>query len=471
MNIVPLTDSAYPENTVRVILVKDDARILTTHTDGVINELRFGIGKGPWDAEMLVRQVVRHALTLDIKALAFDFPALEELSGGGFAESGKRFALASARAAMMAGYTFDIYKKEKTPAPAIYLGSMPEDYHASAEIGSIIGDHVNRARKLANMGASDVTPEYLEDYAVWVHGRHPNTVQTNVFDAGQLAQLELNLILAVGKGSQINPPRMVTLAYTGNPESERVTVICGKGVCYDTGGLSMKSSDAMLLMHHDMAGAGTTIEIIDAIATLGIRKNVTAYIPLVENSVSDRSYRPGDVIKSSAGISVEVTNTDAEGRLVLADALWYAHRNQNDVDAIFTIATLTGAAMIALGDAYSGVFSMNDRLVDDMVRSGELAFDPVWRLPLSPAFAHHLKSKRADIMNAHTGSKNGGASSAAWFLQWFADAAGLGDRFAHIDIAPRMVQTSPEDHLAPGSMGAGVSLFVEYFLQKESVYD
>lgn len=467
MTTKALTDSAYPEGTVRVILVKDESRILTTHTEGVISELRFGIGKGPWDIERLVRQVVRHALTLDIKALAFDFPTLWNLAGNDFNGEEHRLVRSIARAAVMAGYTFDTYMKEKTPAPAIYLGQLTQPYHRSFEIGEIIGMHVNRARTLANMGASEVTPDYLQDCAEEVQASNPERVKVDVFDADQLAQMELNLILAVGRGSQINPPKMIVLTYTGNPESERVTIIVGKGVCFDTGGLSMKSSDGMLQMHHDMAGAAAAIEIIAALAMIGVKKNVTAYIPLVENSVSDRSYRPSDIIESGAGISVEVTNTDAEGRLILADALWYAHRNQEDADAIFTVATLTGAAMIALGDPYSGVFSMNDRLANELVEAGKRASDPVWRLPLSSEYAHCLESKRADIKNAHTASKNGGASSAAWFLQRFAGAAGLSGRFAHIDIAPRIVQASPAEHLAAGSMGAGVSLLMEYFFQAE----
>lgn len=467
MQINPVTTRVYPEGTVPVVLVKGDERILPTHADGVIAELRFGIGNGPWSAEMLVRQIVRHALTLGIKSLGLDFSAFRDFVEGGFSEDDQQVALGMARGAMMAGYTFDRYMKEKKPTLDVHIGSLGRELHDYVQAGKTIGHFVNRARELSNMGASDVTPTYLERRAIEVHDHHLRTVEVTVFGPDDLKQLELNLILAVGKGSTINPPKMLKLAYTGDPKSERLTIICGKGVCYDTGGLSMKSPDAMLPMHHDMAGGAAAIEIIDAIASLDIKRNVTALVPVVENSVSDRSYRPGDVLPSGAGISVEVTNTDAEGRLVLADALWYAHQHHEDVDAIFTIATLTGAAHIALGDMYSGLFSTNDELAQRVANVGGWAADPVWQLPLSPAYAQYLKSQRADLKNACTGGKNGGASSAAWFLQRFANAAGLGDRFVHIDIAPRTIQVLSEEHLAPGSMGAGVSLLVEYFLHLE----
>ncbi|MDB4991854.1 MAG: pepA [Parcubacteria group bacterium] len=464
---IEINTSAAPAEGVAVVSLTMGSELPASlvRTDGIaVSELQVNIGAGPWEVERVVRQAVRAAVSFKLPAIQLNSADFIMLDRTLFSE--RSLGKMMARGALMGAYVFDDYLTNGQAPMRINLIGDDEAFLAGVQEGTVIGQCVNEARTLSNTPANIATPAELARCAHKMAASEANITVRVLEDQG-LKREDLNLIRAVGRGARgTHGPRLIVIEYSGKPDNDIQDVIIGKGVCYDTGGNSMKSSDNMPGMHRDKSGGVTVLKTIQALSQLKARVNVVGLIPAVENSVDGDSYRPDDIIETAAGISVEVTNTDAEGRLILADALWYAKRYCPDT--VIDIATLTGAAHIALGDAYSGVFSTNKTLLRDLITAGEAGFDPLWELPLGPRYAHYLRSTQADIANACMSGKSGGASSAAWFLHRFAEKAGFAENYAHLDIAPRMVQVFPDEHLAPGSMGAGVSLFVEYFLSKQT---
>lgn len=450
--------------TTEVSLVQDSKRVLTDYHEGSgrVAVLYVGIGKGPYRAEALVRQVVREALKLELTSIRLELSDFLELDPG--MSGPHELATAMARAAVMAGYDFDVFKTEKKPRLGeVQISSGVPGLEGAIRIGSVIGECANNARTLAETGANIVTPEALAEHARAIGKLHPDTVNVRTFGETWLHKQKMHLILAVGGGSRTHLPRFIELEYRGKPGGPNHVVI-GKGVCYDTGGNSMKLPDAMRGMHLDMSGGAAALEIVNALAELKAPVNVIAIVPAVENTVSDASYRPDDIILSAAGIAIDISNTDAEGRLVLADALYHA-RKYEPVE-VFTIATLTGACAIGLGGAFSGMFTTNDALSQALFAGGKKTFDPVWPMPMDDRYGFYLEGYRADMVNACMFTKHGGACSAALFLRRFAEKGGFADNFVHLDIAPRMDRELDDEHLAKGAMGTGVPLLAHHFLQK-----
>jgi leucyl aminopeptidase len=263
-------------------------------------------------------------------------------------------------------------------------------------------------------------------------------------------------VLAVGQGSK-EESQFIILEYKGGSATEAPFVLVGKGVTFDSGGIDTKPHPYALDMMMDMSGGAAVITTTLIAAKLRLKKNIVALVPAVENMPSGESFRPGDVIKMFDGTTVEIGHTDAEGRLILADAIAYAKRYKPSV--LIDVATLTGAAAVALGERATGLFTKNDALAKILLKAGEATGDVAWRLPLWEEYRSEIVGNVADIANVRTKGRDGvgGAITAATFVSHFAQDI---ERFAHLDMAPTMTATFDE-HLAKGAKGSPVRLLVE----------
>ncbi|MBA3237548.1 MAG: leucyl aminopeptidase [Parachlamydiaceae bacterium] len=329
----------------------------------------------------------------------------------------------------------------------------PSKALAYAEKCSTICKAVNLARDLVNSNADEITPEYLAQVALDLAKILPNA-QAHILTKKELEKEKMGLLLAVSRGSE-HDPVLITLTYHGDVKSTKQTVLIGKGVTYDTGGLNIKPTGGMETMKCDMAGAATSLGTFLAVASLGLKVNLTVVIPSTENAISSKSYKPGDVYKSHSGKTVEIGNTDAEGRLILADALSYAIKKFKPT-CVIDIATLTGAIDIALGPEASGLFCNEDALAEELYKAGEATFERVWRMPLYPEYRDQLKSDIADLKNI--GGRSAGSIKAALFLKEF-----VGETpWAHLDIASTAYLGENKRYHPKHATGIGVRLFVEF---------
>lgn len=320
-----------------------------------------------------------------------------------------------------------------------------------------ICDAVNLARDLVNSNADDITPGYLAKVAVDLAKTLPNS-QAHILTKRELEKEKMGLLLAVSRGSE-HDPVLITLSYHGDAESDKQTVIIGKGVTYDTGGLNIKPTGGMETMKCDMAGAATALGTFQAVASLGLKVNVSVVIPSTENAIGSKSYKPGDVYTSHSGKTVEIGNTDAEGRLILADALSYAIKKLKPT-CIIDIATLTGAIDIALGPEATGLFCNMNALAEELYKAGEVTFERLWRMPLYPEYRDQLKSDIADLKNI--GGRSAGSIKAGLFLEEF-----VGNTpWAHLDIASSAYLSESKRYHPKHATGIGVRLMVE-FLERQ----
>ncbi len=342
-----------------------------------------------------------------------------------------------------------------------------KDIREGLNAGIIIGEEVNNCRELANMPGGDMTPRVLAVHAL--ECTKDLGIKSTILDEKKIQELGMGGVIGVSKGS-VEPPRFIILEYMKGPKSQKPIVLVGKGVTFDTGGLNLKPSNYIYEMHMDMSGGAAVIHALRAAARLKLKKNIVALVPAAENMPSGSSYRPGDVLKTMSGKTVEVLNTDAEGRLILADALSYAKKFGPSV--VIDIATLTGAAVVALGQRYSALFSNNRRLEELLRAIGEKTGDKVWPLPLSVDYEEEIRGTFADLANAEK-TRYGGAIGGAMFLWQFIknSEAEMKSKqkeipWVHIDIAPRMT-TIDGEYLAKGAAGASVMLLVR-LLEKKS---
>ncbi|GAB4229275.1 MAG: leucyl aminopeptidase [Acidobacteriota bacterium] len=316
---------------------------------------------------------------------------------------------------------------------------------------------VNLARRLTHLPGNRTSPAELAELAADL-GRGGG-LEVRVWDERSLAEEGFGAILAVGCGSS-RPPQLVSLRYVGAPERpSEVTCLVGKGVVFDAGGLSLKPAQSMEEMKGDKAGACSVLGTMQVLAAVRPRCNVLALLPLAENLPGGRAQRPGDVIRTYSGKTVEVINTDAEGRLLLADALGYATREFKPREVI-DLATLTGAVVVALGHVRAGLFANDETLAAELERAGGAAGERLWRMPLDPDYFEELKSPIADVKNI--GSRWGGAVTAAKFLEFFVE----GTPWAHIDMAGKDLFDEKRKELGPS--GFGVMTLVEWILQRSS---
>ncbi len=332
----------------------------------------------------------------------------------------------------------------------VLLGVRSADSaRAGFRMGKALAQGVELAREWANRPANHATPKDLAEVARKL-GKGPD-IKTQVLGPKEVKALGMGAFMAVAAGSA-QPLRFIVMQYQGGPKSAAPAVLVGKGITFDTGGISIKPAPEMDEMKFDMGGAASVLGTFAALAELQPPINVVGLIPACENMPDGTAVKPGDVVTSMSGQTVEILNTDAEGRLILCDALTYAARFKPR--CVIDIATLTGACMIALGSVRSGLFANADDLAADLLAAGERALDPCWRLPLDDEYAEGLKSNFADMGNV--AGRAGGAITAAKFLQKF-----VGDMpWAHLDIAG----TAWKSGAAKGSTGRPVPLLLEYLV-------
>src|SRR6185503_15961125 len=326
--------------------------------------------------------------------------------------------------------------------------------HAALARGAQIAQAVNHARDLINEPAAVITPTALASDAQAIAKRHKGSVSVTVLDAKKCEELGMGMFLAVGKGSD-QEPRFIHMTYKPAKKSKKRICFIGKGITFDSGGYSLKPSQAMEDMKVDMSGAAAVISAMDAIAALGSENEIHAVAACCENLVSGRAYKLGDVLTSMDGTTVEINNTDAEGRLTLGDAITYA-RTKIQPDEMFDFATLTGACMVALGPYTAGVMSDNDTLIRSWMSVAERTGEDMWRLPLTSRLREQLKSPIADMRN--TGDRFGGAITAGLFLKTFAKDT----PWVHVDIAGPASVASGRPAQPKGGTGFAVASILEY---------
>ena len=314
---------------------------------------------------------------------------------------------------------------------------------------------VNLTRDLVNDNADTVTSSFIED-AIKNIVKGKKNITLEILNQRELKAKGLHLHLAVNNASR-KEPKLIIVKYRGSSTNDDYTAVVGKGITFDTGGLNLKPTGSMETMRTDMSGAAAVIGILKNILALKIKKNIIFAVTLAENAVGSGAYKPGDVIRGYNGKTVEIANTDAEGRLVLADAISYVAKNYKPA-RIIDLATLTGACVVALGHDYSGLMSNDNELARQLIASAEATDDRVWQLPVYPELKEHVKSQIADIKN--TGLRGAaGALSGAEFLRQF-----TGDTpWAHLDIAgTAFVQDQGRWYFGHGATGAGVRLLTDY---------
>jgi leucyl aminopeptidase len=366
---------------------------------------------------------------------------------------------AATEGSLLAQYRFDKYLTENKPENYVeefhfVSDAKPKEAKAALQMGQDIAASVCLTRDLINEGPWAINPEALATIAMR-EGRAVG-LEVEVLDEKALAKENMNLMLAVAKAASSEaPPRLIRLAYRPKKAKKHVALV-GKGVTFDSGGLDIKTADGMLDMKVDMSGAACVLGTMLAIAKFKPDVNVTGYMVCVENGVSAQAFHPGDVIKSRKGLTVEITNTDAEGRLILADGLDYA-QTKDKPDVIIDLATLTGAIMIALGTTTTGLYANDDKLAERLQECGNKSGEDYWRMPLNEDLSYQLKSPVADMKNA--GNRMGGSISAALFLKRFVRE---GVAWAHLDIAGPATTEKEHPYNAMGGTGFGVRTLVRY---------
>ncbi len=328
--------------------------------------------------------------------------------------------------------------------------ALLETLHTCEEIA----EGVYFARDLVNGNADDITPEYLGKTAKKIAGKFANTT-AHVYDRKWIEKEKMGLFAAVARSS-VNPPAFIVLTYKGHPKSKDHTVLVGKGVTYDTGGLNLKPTGSMEDMRQDMSGAAAVLGTLATAASLKLKHNITAVIAATENSIDSASYKPGDVYKSMAGLTVEIGNTDAEGRLTLADALTYSVKKLKPTRLI-DLATLTGSMVIALGEGMSGLFCNHDKLSKGLLDASGQTSEVLWQMPLYAPYKEQLKSDIADISNI--GGRAGGSITASLFLEKFVEEL----PWAHIDIAGTAFARKEQGYQPKNGVGFGVRLLIDFF--------
>jgi leucyl aminopeptidase len=354
---------------------------------------------------------------------------------------------------LLGGYAFRRYRAEPAPGASLTVLAHASDTAPAAERAQVLADAVSLVRDLVNTGPSDLVPAMFAARAEQVAACHGLAI--TILDEAALREGGYGGILGVGQGS-VNAPRLVRLEHA--PEgAARTLVLAGKGITFDSGGLSLKPAKSMESMKSDMSGAAAVLGAMQAIAALGLPVRVVGYLPIAENMPSGTAQRPSDVLTMFGGTTVEVMNTDAEGRLVLADVL--AASAADSPDVLIDVATLTGAQVVALGPLVGGVMANDDALRDAVVDAARRAGEAMWPMPLPTELAKGLESPVADLANVPSDGRGGGMLVAGLFLQEFVPT---GVRWAHLDIAgPAFNEGGPHGYTPKGGTGAATRTLVQ----------
>jgi leucyl aminopeptidase len=351
-------------------------------------------------------------------------------------------------------------KKPKSPAlQRVLAGPVRKTGIEATERGLEHGAAISASQKiqrdLANLPGNVCTPTYLADQARAIAKRHPS-LRVQILDEAAIRKEKMGCLLAVSQGSA-QPPRFIVLEHRGGKADTPPVVLVGKGVTFDTGGISLKDPPSMDEMKFDMSGGAAVIASLNLVAELKLPLRVVGLVAAVENMPGSKAVKPGDIATSASGQTVEILNTDAEGRLILADALHYARRFHPA--AVIDIATLTGACMIALGHHHSGCMGNDDGLIRELVEAGVRADDRTWQLPVTEEYAEQLKSNFADFANI--GGREGGAITAAAFLGKFTQ----GLKWAHLDVAGIAYQGGAQK----GSTGKPTPLLADFLIHRAAL--
>jgi leucyl aminopeptidase len=348
----------------------------------------------------------------------------------------------------MRAYTFTPHKtaEAKIPGPVTMMVTKPEATAAASAAGAAVAEGVFFTRDLINEPANILT---THDFAARLAAMHELGLDVEILEEDELLKLGMGALLGVGQGSE-SPSKVVVMQWNGGPKDQPPFALIGKGVVFDTGGISIKPAGGMEEMTMDMGGAGVVAGVMRVLALRKAKANVVGLVGLVENMPDGRAQRPGDVVKSMKGNTIEVINTDAEGRLVLADVMWYAQERFKPTGMI-DLATLTGAIIVALGHENAGVFSNDDALCGAFLKAAAAEGEGAWRMPMGQAYDDKLKSRIADMMNV--GGRDGGAITAAQFLKRFVKD---GTPWIHLDIAGTALVKSDLTLSPKGATGWGV---------------
>lgn len=406
-------------------------------------------------AILLVRKITRYAKSQSFSSLGFfvdDF----KLAGTTL----ERTAEMIAENSELAHYEFRTFKEHpkdgwKDIEAVSYATKDSKKTHTiqkAVMVGAVCGEQINIGRELSNSPAGHMTPKSLAQEALKIGKKWG--VSVKVVGEKEMEKLKMGAILGVSQGST-EEAQLIVMEYLHGPKSQKPIVFVGKGVTFDTGGINLKPSAGLGEMHMDMSGGATVIAAVSAIARLELKVNVVGIIPAVENMPSGSSYRPGDVLRSMSGKTIEIGNTDAEGRVIMADAFTYSERYEPAL--VVDVATLTGACMVALGDYTFGVMSPSDAVAKKMTDLGEISGDYCWPLPLWEEYEQDIKGTTGDVLNAAKNHPRGGAINAGMFLYQFAKKF---PRWVHCDIASTMTSV-PAQNLSSGASGSGTRLLVE----------
>lgn len=384
-------------------------------------------------ARIVIAKAVKTLAALKLRRVAFDV------------DFGFDYGKFGTIGAYIGNYSFDKYKTKKTErVDEVYFTKVCP---SEIEKGELIAQAMNFTRDLANEPAAYATPQKLADIALGLEG-----VETRVYEEPEIREMKMGAYLAVAQGS-VNPPKFIHMKYSVENPKKRIAII-GKGICFDSGGLDIKPAASMLTMKDDMAGAACVLGIMSVISRLHPEVEVHGIIAACENMPSGSAYKPGDILTAKNGKTIEVDNTDAEGRLTLADALCYA--SELGIDEVIDIATLTGACAVAFGAVCAGILGNCDELVRNIKDAAFEIGEKYWELPTYEEYANGLKSEVADMRN--TGGRSGGASSAGLFLKEFVNNV----KWAHIDIAGVAFLDAPLNEFIKGSTGSGVRALLNY---------
>lgn len=458
----PSIDKA-PKGYVRVKLTKEPRGTKRFVRDNGVEWLEIGAGSGKEMTRRrfvtLCRSIVQTAKHNKIKKIAIQFDLSPKLFAGMQKKvTPEEISRIAAENFEMANFEFTTYKTKPKEGwfcveEILLYGKSSKSIEQAAKRGQIIGQGVNACRNLANTPSSDMPPQRLAKAARELVKGLPVTV--TALGKAQMQKLGMGAVLGVAKGSS-QEPAFIIMEYKGAAGAP--VVLLGKGVTFDSGGINLKS-DGGHEMHMDMSGGAAVINAVALAARLKLKKHVIGLVPAVENMPGPSAYRIHDVLKTLSGKTIEVMHTDAEGRVILSDAITYAKRYKPSV--VIDVATLTGACHTALGDYASGLFTRDDKLAGTIEDIAEKSGDYVWRLPMWDEYEPAVKGTIGDVVNSTSGagSRYGGATNGAMFLWQFAKE--LDCPWAHLDIAPRMT-AAPGEELAKGAAGAPVRFLISF---------
>lgn len=456
-----------PKEYVRIRLVEEARSTKRLVREGTTTWLELGAGKAS-DMNrrrfiLLCRVIVRAAREFKAKKIALQFDKTPEFFKQLQDITPEDISTTAAIAYEMANYEHTTYKTKPKDgwneiAEIRLSGRSNKSIEDAAKRGQVIGRAINATRELSNTPGGDMTPKILAGAAK--AATKGTNIKVKALGVKEMQKLGMGAVLGVGKGSA-DEPQFIVMEYWGAGKKDKPVVLCGKGVTFDSGGQQVKPSDHMYEMHMDMSGGAAVIHAIQLAAKLKIKANVIGLIPAVENATGASAMRPGDMLKSLSGKTIEVLHTDAEGRIILADAITYAKRYNPAVVA--DVATLTGAALVALGEQASA-YMTNDHpkglTIKEYLDLAEQSGDYMWPMPLWEEYDDMVKGKFGDVPNISTAgnSRYGGVIAGGKFLEVF--AKDLDCPWVHIDMAPKMT-AAPNEFLAKGAAGAPVRFLLE----------